>query len=96
MPEYTGMAEPLQGDGSVPPAGRAGDSARAMADAECMGMAQLHPVVCPLLVPVVVVDPLCMGIMVAPAGMANAAPGDAAPASIRSTTAHASFRIMIL
>jgi hypothetical protein len=61
-----------------------------------MGMGQLQPAaawlpVCP--------DPPCMGIigiMVAPAGTLNAVPGDAAMASIRKTTAHALFRIMIL
>ena len=36
-----------------------------------------------------------MGIMVAPAGIANAAPGDTATASIRNMTAHALFRIII-
>jgi hypothetical protein len=92
MPEYIGIAEPLQGDGSAPPAVRAGDSVLGMAAAVCMGMPQLHPVVCPVLVP----DPLCMGIMFAPAGMANAVPGDAAIASIRNMTVHAMFRIIII
>jgi hypothetical protein len=60
-----------------------------------MGMGQLQPAaawlpVCP--------DPLMgiMGIMVAPAGMPNAAPGDAATASIRNKTAHTLFRIIII
>ena len=92
MPEYIGIAEPLQGDGSAPPAVRAGDSVLGMAAAVCMGMPQLHPVVCPVLVP----DPLFMGIMFAPAGIANAIPGDTTAASIRKMTAHTLLRIMIL
>jgi hypothetical protein len=90
MPEYIGMAEPLQGDGSIPPAVRAGDSVLGRAAAAGIGIPQLHPVVCP------VPAPLCMGIMFAPAGMANAVPGDAATASSRNMTAHALLRIMIL
>jgi hypothetical protein len=90
MPEYIGMAELLQGIGSA--AVRAGDSVRGRAAAAGIGMPQLHPAVCPVLVS----DPLCMGIMFAPAGIANARPGDATAASIRKTTAHTLLRIMIL
>jgi hypothetical protein len=92
VPEYIGMAELLQGIGSVPPAVRAGDSVLGRAAAAGIGIPQLHPVVCPVPAP----DPLCMGIMFAPAGRANAIPGAATTASIRKMTAHTLFRIMIL
>jgi hypothetical protein len=60
-----------------------------------MGMPQLHPVVCPVLVAGPLCRGTCMGIMDAPAGMANAVPGDAATASIRKMTAHTLFRNII-
>jgi hypothetical protein len=97
-PERTGYAEPLQGDGAEPPAWREPASARGgIAAGTCRGIGQVQPAGAGL--PACPEDPPCrgiIGIMVAPAGTANAVPGDAAIASIRRTTAHALFRIMIL
>jgi hypothetical protein len=63
-----------------------------MAAGFCIGIPQLQPVDWPLACPM---DPPCMGIMVAPAGTANAVAGDAATASRRIMNAHALFRIII-